>query len=363
MFKAIISIGGRLVRFIRPAASAGGKSTRVGTFISKSFGSLKSKLSTVTTATRSRYGMFASKAEASWIGRQWMKLPPGARGFTKDLAVGLGIGALADTLLGAGKDGEGSEGFDPASEIARRALESNGHMTMINNYERMNLSLGDALSTPSTENIKALIGRSINSASLLMTGAPLGDIAMAMDSLTDRERLVAITNLMAVAKSFALSSEMPNVFLLYIQQSAASDMSAPAPTTGFETLLESSASAKEALDAEAAGLSHLYASFYDQMASASAKDYFSQASSVMDVSDLITRSNDTSMSSEFLLSKLATDDLVGFNSTWWTRFITEEGDDEWTALQAINRNGRVSDAYQDFLYSAAVGTDSLSRNY
>lgn len=349
MLGAIRVVAGRIMSII-PAASRsyfgkGGTAKKVvGQLISKA----RKGSSLLVTKTSRGAAALSGRLASTKAGKFWNSLSPETQGFIK----WIGADYLISGIVGMFSDDSAAEnGVDvtSADDHAVGIVAANGHLDMINRFDAFARSENVQVTSTGTMEVHELIADAIGSGVIIAKGEVTGRMASRMNTLTDEQRVYALANLHAVAKLIANSSEFPSLMLLLSRQMACSNMINAAPTKGFDEIMSRPNTFKHEADQNALAYNLLFTGLYDSIANSGAKDYFDQASTVWDLGDLIKRDLDTTQKAEFLVSKLATDDITGYSGTWWDRFKTDADgkDDESAAMDIIAANGVISDRYVD----------------
>lgn len=336
---------------IIPAASRaslgkGGAAKKVvGDLISKA----RKGSSLLVTKTTKGAAALSGRLANTKAGKFWGSLSPETQSFVKWIGADYLISSIVSAFTDESDSGDQGINSEVAESQAIGILAANGHLGMIERFD--NQARSENVKVISTDSVETneLISEMLSSGVLLAKGEVTGNHTSRLNTLTDEQRVHALANLSAIAKMVASSSEFPSLMLLAYRQMACSNMINSAPTKGFDEIMSRPNSFIHEADQTSLAYNLLFTGLYDSLANNGAKEYFDQATTVWDLGDLIKRDLDTTQKADFLVSKLATDDITGYSGSWWDRFKTDSDgqDDESAAMDVIAANGVISDRYVD----------------
>lgn len=367
MWGRLVVVVGRALRSVRSPKFLTGVGTRFknlfgATRIAKgSRGSqiLRSsfkKASGAVTAAQSRF-------KGSMLGKVYYKLPAGVQSFIGSTVTWLGVDAAIDWIWGddASEDGlvTDKDGNLVTPDVYAAAIaQRNGHWRLhaLAEYETNN-----SASTSITENHASIVHDLMLQSKVVLFGVPSEVSQRDLATLTDMERAAIITRLVTAVKIVSHSSEYPNLLELFGHQAMASDNVNASPTQGFVDIIAAGSSVCEDADDKAAALCNVHNALYDEYSNAAAEDFFEENTAVfsdktLDVGDIKGRTT-------FRVAKLATDDLVGFDQSWWKKWLIDNdgADDEGQMLKIINKDSVVADKYVDFVAASVTSNESVSK--
>lgn len=356
--RAITSIFGRIFRGGSKASTTRSFGSRLKGLFSKQSNKFKGKMSTLMNSkgvsrARSAYGTTVAKIKNSRYAKAYDKLPPWLKETIGTTATFIGVDFVLSYIMGDGDGESGSEGGVTLEDAARTVALLNGHIRLVS-IESEDSIVG-VFRTSGWLALHDVVGRLFNDRSLSNTGTPLSVSERELDSLSDKERILIIAKLSAISKVVAHSSEHPNLIDLFSKQCAASDMINAAPTEGLLYMMSMGKDVLRQADDIAIPMCDTFSGLYDQLANAAGMDMFDEQTSFWDWWDLSSDPAAVQVTLPYLVSKMATDDLIGVDLPWWKKFMVDSDgeDDESKALELINKNGNISDWYVDLMYKLA----------
>lgn len=367
MWGRVIVILGRALRSVRSPKFLTGVGTRFRGLFSATRVSNASRGSQIIRSSFKKVSGVANAAQtrfkSSMVGRVYYRLPKGVQSFIGATTSWLSADAAIDWIWGDDESGDGlvtdADGNMITPDAYAAAIaQRNGHWRLhaISAYETNN-----SASTSVTENHAAIVEDLMVQSNVVLFGTPSDSTSRDLAILTDTERINILARLATISKIVAHSSEYPNVMELFAHQAMASDNTNAAPTQGLADLLSSGGSVMSDADDKAAALCSVHNALYDEYSNAAAEDFFEDNTAVfsdktLDVGDIKGRTT-------FRVAKLATDDVIGFNQSWWKKWLTDNDglDDEGQMLKIINQDSVVSDNYVDFVAASVKSSESITK--
>lgn len=370
MYAKLAVLAGRLFRGGKATKFLGGIGKRMTSIFSRTAKSNASRGSVIMRSayrnSRKAITTAQDKFKSSLVGKAYYRLPAGARSIISGVGSALSIDAAIDWIWSdEGEEGstlKDADGKDVSAEqLAAAIAVRNGHVHLLDLSHAIE-GQNNVMSNTITGSHKRLVEDMMTEAHIVLTGIPGTEVQRRLDALTDKERSIMIARLICIAKNVCLSSQTPNLQHLFLLQSAASDNINAAPTEGLYSIFESNLDVRMDADDKSIAFTELHNGLYDEYASASAEDFWSEKTSVLDWWDKSSNPDQIRAETTLLVSKLATDDVIGFDRNWFQRFVTDKDgkDDESMALRVINRYGVLADGYIDFMSRSADGQESAS---